>query len=142
MKIIKANKSHKQFILFANKEVNSVSGLTNTRLDEFINNDLFCKNPKFQCLIAVEENFPIGMCIFSDMYMANHGLGYYLANVYVLPEYRNKKVFLNFLNTIKESNKYNFMFALVGDENIAMQKIMNKIDAKDTELKSYFMKLK
>jgi hypothetical protein len=68
MQIIKANKSHKQFILFANKEVNSVSGLTNTRLDEFIDKDLFCKNPKFHCLVAVEENLPIGMCIFSDIY--------------------------------------------------------------------------
>ncbi len=141
MQIIKANKSHKQFILFANKEVNSVSGLTNTRLDEFIDSDLFCENPKFHCLVAVEENIPIGMCIFSDMYMANHGLGYYLANVYVLPEYRNKKIFNAFLNAINEEN-YNFMFAFVGDENIIMQKIISKIGASDTELKSYFMKIK
>ncbi len=141
MQIIKANKSHKQFILFANKEVNSVSGLTNTRLDEFIDSDLFCENPKFHCLVAVEENIPIGMCIFSDMYMANHGLGYYLANVYVLPEYRNKKIFNAFLNAINEEN-YNFMFTFVGDENIIMQKIISKIGASDTELKSYFMKIK
>ena len=142
MQIIKANKSHKQFILFANREVNSVSRLTNTRLDEFIDSDLFCENPKFHCLVAIEENHPIGMCIFSDIYMANHGLGFYLANVYVLPEYRNKKIFNTFLNTINETKKYNFMFAFVGDENITMQTIISKFGASDTGLKSYFMKIK
>ncbi len=92
-------------------------------------------------MVAVEENLPIGMCIFSDIYMANHGLGFYLANVYVLPEYRNKKIFKAFLNSINEK-KYNFMLAFVGDENIIMQKIISKFGAVDTELKSYFMKIK
>lgn len=141
MQIVRASRIHKDFILGANKLVNEVSGLTNTRLDEFIDDDLFCEKPKFNCLIAVENDKPIGMCIYSDIYMANHGLGYYLANVYVVPEFRKKNVFNAFLQTIKESKKYNFMFGFVGEENVTMQDILNKIGAKDTGLKSYFLKI-
>ena len=90
MKIIKANKSHKDFILESNRKVNEVSGLNSSRLDEFIDKDLFSKNPKFHCLIADEHGQSVGMCLYSDMYMANHGIGFYLANVYVLPEFRKK----------------------------------------------------
>ncbi len=142
MQIIKANKSHKDFILETNRKVNEVSGLKNSRLDEFIDKDLFCKNPKFHCLIADEHGQAVGMCLYADMYMANHGIGYYLANVYVLPEFRKKNIFNMFLQTINKDKNYNFMFAFVGDENIAMQNIMGKIGANEIGLKSYFLKIK
>ena len=63
MRIINASIKHRDFILEANKRVNEVSGLDNSRLDEFIEQDLFCKNPKFYCLIAEENGQAVGMCI-------------------------------------------------------------------------------
>jgi len=75
------------------------------------------------------------------MYMANYWRGYYLANVYVEENFREKHIFTSFLKTIEQSDKYNFMLAFVGDENKLMQNIVAKLGANDTGLKPYFLKL-
>lgn len=140
MLILKADKSHIKYILDANKKVNDVSGLTVTRLEEFIEKDLFGDNPLFGCFVAVENDKVVGMCIYCDMYMADHGLGFYLSNVYVEPEFRKQGIFSKFLAEIQNTKKYHFLFAFVGKENCKMKNVIEKMGAKEIDLSSYMLK--
>lgn len=51
--MLKANKEHKEFIIHANRVINNVNDTEQTNgLEQNINKDYFCDNPKFKCLVA------------------------------------------------------------------------------------------
>lgn len=60
IKIIYANKSHKDFIIYANRVINNVNETEQTQgLELNIDRDYFCEDPKFQCLVAEIDNKPV-----------------------------------------------------------------------------------
>ena len=62
IKIMCANKRHKEFIVHANNVINNVNDTEQTNgLEQNIDKDYFCDNPKFHCLVAEIDNKPIGM---------------------------------------------------------------------------------
>ena len=138
--IEKATLKDKEFIINANKEINIVSGLNDSKLIENIDNDIFVENSVCNCLIGKDNEKTIGMILYSYIYWANLGKGIYLSQVYVIPEYRNKGVLRNFLNHIKtiESNS-KFITAYIGEENILMQKSFVNLGAKITNLSIYYL---
>ena len=74
IKVLKANKEHKQFIIHANNVINNVNDTKQTNgLEKNIDRDYFCDNPKFHCLVAEIDNKPVGMILYSYFYWANDG---------------------------------------------------------------------
>ena len=73
IRIIHANKNHKDFLIYANKVIDNVNNMNETNgLSLNIDKDYFCDNPKFQCLVAEVNNKPVGMIfLYSYFYWAS-----------------------------------------------------------------------
>ena len=141
MLIENAKKEDKDFIIFANKEINIASGLKETFINENIDKDILCDNPKCECLIVRDNNEQVAMCLYSKIYWANQGQGVYLSQVYVKPEYRKQGIFKMIINNILDNDSsIKFITCLVGNENEDMQASMNKTGWKTADLKSYYFK--
>ena len=94
VKILSANKNHKNFILHANNEINSVNKTEQTNgLIQNIDRDYFSENPKFKCLVAEIDNKPVGMILYSYFYWANDGEVLWISQMFVEREYRKFGVF-------------------------------------------------
>ncbi|MCM1324917.1 MAG: GNAT family N-acetyltransferase [Acetobacter sp.] len=140
MKIRKVKFSDKEFIVKANLEIDKISGTTDESfLDRNFEKDFVGKRPKCKCIVIEDEQKPIGFCIYSYVYWSNTGLGIYLSNAYILPEYRKKGALNKMLKYIK--NKHNnvvFFTGMVGKGNKLMQNIMTKkYGAEDVNLITY-----
>jgi len=60
IKIVHANETHKDFIIYSNKVINDVNDTDQTQGIELnIDKDYFCDKPKFQCLVAEVDNKPV-----------------------------------------------------------------------------------
>ena len=60
IKVVEAERKHKDFIIHANKVINNVNNTNQTNgLENNIDNDLFGNRKKFHCLIAEYENNPV-----------------------------------------------------------------------------------
>lgn len=94
--VLHANKSHKDFIIYANKVIDQVNDMNETNgLQLNIDKDYFCDKPKFQCLVAEVDNKPVGMILYSYFYWASDGEVLWISQMYIEPEYRKKVYFLN-----------------------------------------------
>ena len=72
--VLKANRKHKEFIIHANNIINNINDTEQTNsLEENIDKDYFCDNPKFHCLVAEIDSKPVGMILYSYFYWANDG---------------------------------------------------------------------
>ena len=70
IKVLYANKVHKEFIIQANKIINNTNETEQTKgLELNIDRDYFCDRPKFKCLIAEIDNKPVGMILYSYFYL-------------------------------------------------------------------------
>ncbi len=143
IKVLKANKEHKEFIIHANKVINNVNDTEQTNgLELNIDNDYFCNNPKFQCLIAEFENKPVGMILYSYFYWANDGEVLWISQMYVEEEYRKYGVFFKLIEKLREENKdIKIVSCATGDENKRMQRILKYYGANEINLKFYYKKV-
>ena len=139
IEIKRARLEDKEFILFANREINIASGLNKSILEKNINDDIFNKE-LCKCLVAKVDGVDVGMCLYSDIYWANIGKGVYLSQLYVQDNYRGKKIGNKMLEKIIEDEEYKFITCLVGEENENMKKIMYKLKANSCNLTTYFIK--
>lgn len=141
MKFREANKSDKEFILNANKEINLLSGLNDSTFEKRIDKDLFedkiCKS-----IIAENDGEVVGMILYSYIYWANCGQGIYLSQAYVKKEYRGNGIYKQLLKELenKESNT-NFITDLVGPENEYMQIALEKMKYESSDLITYYKML-
>ncbi len=142
IKVLKANKEHKEFIIHANKVINNVNDTEQTNgLELNIEKDYFCNNPKFQCLIAEFENKPVGMILYSYFYWANDGEVLWISQMYVEEEYRKYGVFFKLIEKLREENKdIKIVSCATGDENKRMQRILKYYGANEINLKFYYKK--
>ncbi len=126
IKVLKANKEHKEFIIYANKVINNVNDTEQTNgLELNIDKDYFCDNPKFQCLIAEVDNKPIGMILYSYFYWANDGEVLWISQMFVEEEYRKQGVFFKLIEKLREENQdIKIVSCATGDENKRMQRIL------------------
>lgn len=141
IKFREAELKDKYFILNANKEINILSGLNDSTLDNNIDKDLF-ENKSCQVIIAEENTNPVGFVLYSYIYWANCGKGIYLSQAYVKEEYRNKGIFKMLLQELKSREKdCRFLTNLVGNENEVMLKSMNKLEFKSSNLITFYKML-
>lgn len=134
---------HKDFIIYANKVINNTNDTEQTvALEQNIDKDYFCENPKFKCLIAEVDDEPVGMILYSYFYWANDGEILWISQMYVEPEYRKQGVFFELIRKLKEENKdIKIVSCATGNENIRMQKILKYYDAHEIDLKFYYKKI-
>lgn len=133
-----ANKSDKEFLLNANKEINVLSGLDDSTFERNIDKDLF-EDKVCKSLIAEENGVILGFLLYSYVYWANCGKGIYLSNAYVDKKYRIKGIFKMLLSELEkiETNS-NFITNLVGNENSTIMKSLNKLGYENSDLVTYY----
>ncbi len=143
IKVLKANKEHKEFIIRANNIINNVNDTEQTSgLEQNIGKDYFCDNPKFHCLVAKIDNKPVGMILYSYFYWANDGEVLWISQMYVEEEYRKCGVFFKLIEKLREENKdIKIVSCATGDENKRMQRILKYYDAHEINLKFYYKKV-
>lgn len=143
IKVIKAERKHKDFLVHSNNVINDVSDMNNTNL--FANNlekDYFIENPKFTCLVAEIDDIPVGMILYSKFYWANDGEVLWISQMYVDEKYRNKGVFFEIIRKVREiESDIKLVSCGVGLENKKMQRILKFYDAHEINLNFYYKKV-
>ena len=139
IKIIKANKRHREFLIRANNEINNINYTKNSQFKENLNKDYFCNNPKFNCIIAEIDNIPVGMILYSYFYWANDGEILWISQMYVEEEYRKYGIFFKLIEKLKQENTdIKIVSCATGNENLRMQKILKYYHAHEIDLKFYY----
>lgn len=141
--VLRAERKHKDFIIKANRVINSVNETIQTNdLENNIEKDYFEGIPKFECLVAEYEGKPVGMIMYSKFYWANDGEVLWISQMYVEKEYRKKGTFFKIIKALKEINKdIKIVSCATGEENIRMQKILKYYECKEINLKFYYKKI-
>lgn len=142
--IVHANKSHRNFLIYANRAVDNVNNMNETKgLELNIDNDYYCDSPKFQCLVAEKDNKPVGMIIYSYFYWASDGQVLWISQMFVEPEYRKYGIFFKLISKLKEENSnVKIVSCATSNENLRMQKILKYYDGHEmSNLKFYYKKL-
>ena len=143
IEIMRADKRHKAFVVYANNVINNVNDTKQTNgLEENIDKDYFCDNPKFHCLVAEIDNKPVGMILYSYFYWANDGEVLWISQMFVEEEYRKYGVFFKLIEKLKEENRdIKIVSCATGDENKRMQRILKYYGANEINLKFYYKKV-
>lgn len=141
--VLRAERKHKDFIIKANRVINSVNETIQTNdLENNIEKDYFEGIPKFECLVAEYEGKPVGMIMYSKFYWANDGEVLWISQMYVEKEYRKNGIFFKLIKALKEINKdIKIVSCATGEENIRMQKILKYYGCKEINLKFYYKKI-
>lgn len=139
IKIVKAERNHKHYILFANNQIHYISQQNiETRLEKHIDSDYFCDVPKFNCLIAEFNGKPVGMCIYSKMYWADDGEVLWISQIFVNPENRKDGIFFALLSELKKKeNDAKVISCATANSNKTMQKLLEFYGAKVIDMKFY-----
>lgn len=143
IRVLEANKNHREFIIHANRVINSVNDTEQTNgLEQNIDKDYFCDNPKFKCLIAEVDNRPVGMILYSYFYWASDGEVLWISQMFVEEEYRKYGIFFKLIEKLREENKdIKIVSCATGDENKRMQRILKYYDGHEIDLKFYYKKM-
>lgn len=143
VKVMHANKSHRDFIIYANKMINNVNDTKQTNgLELNIEKDYFCDNPKFQCLVAEIDNKPVGMILYSYFYWASDGEVLWISQMFIEEKYRKYGVFFKLIHELRKENKdIKIVSCATGNENKKMQKILEFYGAHEINLKFYYKKI-
>lgn len=143
IKVLKANKEHKKFIIHANNIINNVNDTEQTNgLEQNIDRDYFCDNPKFQCLVAEVDDKPVGMILYSYFYWADDGEVLWISQMFVEEKYRKYGVFFKLIKKLREENQnIKIVSCATGNENKTMQRILKYYDAHEINLKFYYKKV-
>lgn len=142
--VLPANKSHKDFLIYANKVIDQVNDMNETKgLEINIDKDYFCENPKFKCLVAEVDEKPVGMILYSYFYWASDGEVLWISQMYVEPEYRKQGIFFKLISKLRELNKnIKIVSCATGEDNIRMQRILKYYGGVEMKnLKFYYKKI-
>ena len=94
----------RDFILKANKEINVLTGLSDSTFESRIDKDLF-EDKICKLIIAEIDGKIAGMILYSYIYWANCGKGIYLSQAYIKSEFRGQGVFKALLNELEKMKK-------------------------------------
>ena len=142
--ILYANKNHKDFLIYANKVIDQVNDMQETNgLQLNIDKDYFCDNPKFKCLVAEVDNKPVGMILYSYLYLASDGEILWISQMFIEPEYRKKGIFFKLISKLREENKdIKIVSCATSEGNERMQKILKYYGSVEMKnLKFYYKKI-
>lgn len=142
--VVKANKSHKDFLIKSNLVIHDISEQTYaSKFADMLEKDYFCQNPKFYCLVAEYENIPVGMILYSKMYWADDGEVLWVSQMYVEKEYRKFGIAGELYNALKLYNpESNVISCATGKNNKIMNKILKGMGFKIIDMNFYAKSLK
>ena len=144
IEIMHANKSHKDFLIYANKVIDEVNNMEQyTEFEKHIDADYYCDNPKFKCLVAEVDGKPVGMILYSYFYWASDGQVLWISQMFIEEEYRKYGIFFKLIKKLREENK-NIQIASFGTgvENLRMQKIIKYYGGHEmSNLKFYYKEM-
>ena len=144
IEVMHANKSHKDFLIYANKVIDEVNNMEQyTEFAKHIDADYYCDNPKFKCLVAEVDGKPVGMILYSYFYWASDGQVLWISQMYVEQEYRKYGIFFKLIKKLREENN-NIKIASFGTgvENLRMQKIIKYYGGHEmSNLKFYYKEI-
>lgn len=143
IKVLEANKNHREFIVYANRMINNVNDTEQTNgLEQNIDRDYFCDKPKFRCLVAEMGNKPVGMILYSYFYWASDGEVLWISQMFVEEKYRKYGVFFKLIEKLREENKHiKIVSCATSDENKRMQRILKYYGGHEINLKFYYKKI-
>ena len=108
-------------------------------LQQNIDRDYFCDNPKFHCLVAEIDNKPVGMILYSYFYCANDGEVLWISQMFVEEEYRKHGVFFELIRILRQENRsIKIVSCATSRDNKRIQKILKYYDAHEIDLKFYY----
>ncbi|MBR2704879.1 MAG: GNAT family N-acetyltransferase [Clostridia bacterium] len=137
-----AQEQDREFILNANREINVLSGLTDSTFEKRIDSDLF-KNRICKSIIAEIDGGIVGLILYSYVYWANCGKGIYISQAYVKKEYRGQGIYRQMLKELEaKESECNFITDFVGPENTVMQTALEKMDFESSDLITYYRMIK
>lgn len=144
IKIINAKKEHKDYLIKANAEINNVNEVSHeSDFAKNLDKDYFISKPKFKCLIALADEKPVGMVLYSKMYWADDGVVLWVSQTHVDKEYRKYGIFLKLVQALKSRNKDAELIACAtGKPNKNMQKILEFSGGKQIDLLFYYIPVK
>lgn len=123
------------FILKANFAINEKSSQENVDIKKRMGDDLFSDTPKAHAMIAEFEDKLVGVVLYSTCYFANEGEIMWVSQMYVEPEYRNRKQWIapalmsELIALAQKKSWDNICWATSKDNNIP-KKLSQKIGAK------------
>ena len=131
-------KEDREFIIKANREINELSGLDDSTLEERIDKDLF-EDKSCKLIIAEIDGNIVGFILYSYVYWANCGKGIYLSQAYVKNEYRGQGIYKDLLKELERKERdCNFITDMVGKDNTVMQKALDRLHFKSSDLITYY----
>lgn len=134
IEITRAGLCDRDFVLYANQEIDRVSFIAKSKLKDNVCEDVL-QGDKAICLIAKCKGIYAGMIMFSKVYWADRGLGIYVSQVFVEKEFRKQSVFKQLLNCAKNFYKdVKFVTFLVSKKNSTMLKCAQKMDCEDEDM--------
>ena len=138
MKLRFAKESDFEFILQANRDINSHSHQSeiDSQNQNRLKNDIFGKNPKCWVIIAETDNKPVGMALYATTYFANDGQIMWVSQIYVLPEYRRHiatGLLMKKLSEIAIQNNWPFICSGIDNGNLVSQKTLFRAGGKSLE---------
>ena len=132
----------KEFILGAHKEINRVSGLSESHFSENIDKDLF-QDRICKVIVAELDGKRAGFLLYSYLYFADSGRGIYLSQAYVKDEYRKKGILRQMLEELEVREKEcSFIMDFVGKENKVMMQALGKLGFTSSDMITYYRKIR
>ena len=141
--VMHANKSHKDFLIYANKMIDVENhGYEDSDFSINIDNDYFGDRQKFQCLVAEADGKPVGMILYSYFYWASDGEVLWVSQMYIDPDYRKKGVFFKIISKLREENPdIRILSCATGNGNERMQKLLEFYGAVEMKNLKFYYKI-
>ena len=134
IEIKRAGLCDKDFVLYANKEIDRASYIAKSALKDNVCEDVL-QGDKAVCLIAKYKGSYVGMVLFSKVYWADRGLGIYVSQVFVEKEFRRNNVSKLLLTKAQEFYpNIKFVTYLVSKKNMPMLKCSAKMEFEDEDM--------
>lgn len=144
IEIVNAKLEHKEYLIKANAEINNINEIEHeSAFSKNLDKDLFVKSPKFKCLVALADNKPIGMLLYSKMYWADDGVVLWVSQIHVDKDYRKFGIFFKLIEILKKKNKDAVLISCAtGKPNKTMQKLLTFAGGKQIDLLFYYIPIK
>lgn len=137
-----AQVNDKEFILEAHKEINQVSGLSESCFSKNIDKDLF-QDKICKVIVAEIDGNQVGFLLYSYLYFADSGRGIYLSQAYVKEKYRKQRILKQMLEELKVREKEcSFIMDFVGKENKIMMQALGKLGFISSDMVTYYRKIR
>lgn len=135
--IAQASVSDRDFILYANKQIDEVSDIDKSALAQNVDADVL-HNKKCVCLVAKCGGRHAGMLLFSRVYWADRGQGVYVSQAFVCEQFRKQGVFKKMLQAAFDFYPdTQFVTLLVARGNLGMQKCVKTLNFEFEDMMSF-----